>query len=177
MGNMDKIVITGIPGTGKTTVAERISEVKGLEVTHVDSNFIQEKGLSIGKDEPRQSEEVDLEKLKETLIPIKGIIESHLLCEFHLPDSIPIVLRCRPDVLKERLKKRGYSDEKIQENIEAEAIDYCVQRTKENYGESYEVETTSKEVEETVKECIKVVDGESKGDKDIDYSDYLISSL
>ena len=48
-------------------------------------------------------------------------IDSHLS---HGTDcSRIIVLRCRPSVLAERLRKRGYSEAKVRENVQAEVLD------------------------------------------------------
>lgn len=173
----EKLVITGVPGTGKSTVAERLGKRTGLDVLKVDHNFIEDNGLSIEYDEERKSTVVDLDKLKGRLIDFKGILESHLLCEFHLSNSIVIVLRCNPETLEKRLEKRGYDKKKIRENLESEAMGYCSNRAKENYEDVYEIETQDKEVKEVVEEILRVIKGESEGEEDIDYSDYLLSSF
>lgn len=177
--NIDKerIIITGTPGVGKSTVASRLGSKTKLDVLHVNSDFVESVGASTGEDKKRKSKEVDLEKLKDILKSFNGIIESHLLCEFTLPDSIAIVLRCKPETLKERIENREYSEEKVKENIEAEVIDYCAQRAMENYEEVFEVETTDRDIEETVEKCLKIIKRESKGDKDIDFSDQLLASF
>lgn len=172
---MEKIIITGSPGTGKSTIASLIGEEENKKVVHVDSEFVIENNLSLGKEDG--SEAVDLRNLKRLLEDTKGIIESHLLCEFNLPSSLVIVLRCRPKVLKKRLNHRGYSMGKIKENLEAEAMGYCTQRAEDNYREVYEVETSDRKAGDTVEKCIEVIHGGSKGDKGIDYSDYLLCSL
>lgn len=173
----EKIIITGTPGTGKSTLASKIGSETDLNVLHVDSSFVESQGVSIGEDEERGSKEVDLKSLKEILLDFNGVIESHLLCEFNLPDSLIIVLRCSPEELKERIKDRGYPEKKVEENLEAEAMDYCTQRAIDNYEEVFEVETTDRSIEETVEECLKIIRGESEGDKDVDYSSQLLSSL
>ncbi len=173
----EKIIITGTPGVGKSTVASKLGSKTGLNVLHVDSDFVESQGVSKGIDKEKESKEVDLGKLQEILTDFKGIIESHLLCEFNLPDSIVIVLRCNPESLKERIEDRDYPEEKVKENLEAEKIDYCTQRARENYSEVFEVETTDRDIEETVKECLKIIREENEGDKDIDFSDQLLSSF
>ena len=50
-----------------------------------------------------------------------SILEGHFSHEFDNIDKI-IVLRCDPKVLVKRLSERGYSKEKVRENLEAEAI-------------------------------------------------------
>ena len=40
----------------------------------------------------------------------------------HLPCDVGVVLRCDPDILRERLEKRGYSEKKINDNVEWELM-------------------------------------------------------
>lgn len=173
----EKIVITGTPGVGKSTVASKLGSKTELDVLHVDSNFVESAGVSTGEDERRKSKEVNLEKLKDILESFNGVIESHLLCELSLSNAICIVLRCSPKTLRERIKDRDYPEEKVEENVEAEKIDYCTQKAMENYKETFEIETTDRNIEETVEECLEIIKGESEGDRDIDFSDQLLSSF
>jgi len=154
---IEKIVITGCPGTGKTTLAEELGKELSVKVIHVDRDFIEENDLDLGVDEYRDSVEADLEKLKDVLKGEKAIIESHLLCEIELKDALVIVLRCNPGELRKRLKKRGYNKEKIKENVEAEIVDYCAEKARENYSEVQEIETTDKNVEETKQRLLKII--------------------
>jgi len=154
---IERIVITGCPGTGKTTLAEELGKELGLKVIHVDRDFIKENDLGLGFDKDRDSVEVDLEKLEDFLKGEKAIIESHLLCEIELKDALVIVLRCDPSELRNRLEKRGYSEGKIRENVEAEIVDYCVEKARENYSEVHEVETTDRDVEETKQKCLEII--------------------
>lgn len=172
-----RVIISGTPGTGKTTTANLLGEETGLKVFNIDTKYIRDLEADLEKDKEKDSINVNLRKLRERLIELEGIIESHLLCEISLPDSIVIVLRCKPEKLEKRLKKRNYDKGKIKENLEAEALDYCTQRSSENYGELYEVDTTDKKTSEVVEECISILKGRRKGDGNIDFSDYLFSSL
>ena len=54
------------------------------------------------------------------------IIEGHIAHDFGVDEKVNtvIVLRTRPSVLRKRLNKRRWSDSKIQENVEAEALDH-----------------------------------------------------
>ena len=157
--NVNKVIITGCPGTGKTTLADEIGKCLDLEVIHIDQDYIKNNGLSKGYDEIRESIEVDLEKLKEKLKNKEGVIESHLLCEFNLKKSIVIVLRCDTGELKKRLEKRGYSEDKIKENLESEIFNYCGEEARSNYGENkvYELDTTDKTVEENKSKIVNII--------------------
>ena len=61
-----------------------------------------------------------------------------------LPCDRIVVLRCRPDVLKQRLAPRKYREEKIRENAEAEALDVFLIETVEEFDpdQIFELDTT-----------------------------------
>lgn len=62
-----------------------------------------------------------------------------------------IVLRVRPEVLKKRLEARDYSESKIRENLEAEALGVCSAEAFEKYPEStYELDVTNLSIDEAV---------------------------
>lgn len=127
-----RLVITGTPGTGKTTLAEAISN--SLELPLIQANeFAKEKDLV------ESDGSVDVDRLRELILEkiskMRGFVaEGHLLCEFQIPADRCVVLRCNPKQLEGRLKARGYSGEKLRDNIECEALDYCLVNAEENYG-------------------------------------------
>ena len=117
-----KIAITGTPGVGKTRVAHELSTVLGF--THVCIAEIAKKvGAIVGKEE--ESFVVDTDALSQELKEMDDIIIDSHFAEMFDADFV-FVLRCEPLVLRERLRGRGYSEEKIKENIMAEMLDYCL---------------------------------------------------
>ncbi len=166
----EKIIITGVPGTGKTTIANMLGEHFMTRVIHITDyikeNELIEKKLRDGTIIPKMKE------LRNMLNKETGIIEGHLACEFKLRNSFVLVLRCHPEELKKRLKKRGYSTKKIKENVEAEALDYCTQMARQNYKAVFEIDTTNKKPKETFEKALKIIYGTSQGD-DVDFSSYL----
>jgi adenylate kinase len=87
-----------------------------------------------------------------------------------------IILRCRPDILKSRLLKRGYSKEKIRENVEAEALDVILVETLDIHppGNILEIDTTSATIPDCVGQIEQFIRREipsSYGKND--WSDYL----
>ena len=64
--------------------------------------------------------------------------------------DICIVLTCEPFMLEKRLSERGFSYEKIQENLEAERFGVMLGEAMNNYGESKVMifDTTYTSVEE-----------------------------
>lgn len=76
------------------------------------------------------------------------IVEGHLshLCEG--ADKM-IVLRLNPSILRGRLEERNYTESKIQENLEAEALAVCSAEAYDIYGEkTNEIDVSDKSIEE-----------------------------
>ncbi len=167
----EKIIITGTPGTGKTTLADKLGDYYKTRVIHI-TEYLKEHPELIEKTKRDGTIIPKMAELRKALNQEQGIIDGHLACEFKLRNSFVIVLRTNPKELKKRLKERGYKPKKIKENIEAEALDYCTQKSEENYKAVYEIDTTNKTPEETFKMALKVIYGTSQGDK-VDFSDYL----
>ncbi|MFP4169574.1 MAG: adenylate kinase family protein [Methanomassiliicoccales archaeon] len=136
------IAITGTPGTGKSTVGKALRS-RGYEV--IDLGRLIEEGELLGELDPvRDTHEVDLDALDE-LVREKGgdeaIVVGHLAhC---LSVDRAVVLRCRPPVLEERLRARGWSEAKIRENLEAEACDIILVESLEEVDRVFEIDVSS----------------------------------
>ncbi|HUW68259.1 MAG TPA: adenylate kinase family protein [Candidatus Nanoarchaeia archaeon] len=139
------IALTGTPGTGKTTICNFL--IKSFKIIDLNKLVIDE-GLHFGQDEERGSLIADLDALNEKVHAILKDETSTVVIEGHLShylsgyDAI-IILRTRPEVLGKRLETRGYTREKITENIEAEALDVILIEAVELNEKVYEVETTT----------------------------------
>ena len=69
-------------------------------------------------------------------------------------------LRARPDILTKRLYKRKWSNSKIQENLEAEALDICTFEAVEIHGDKVnELDTTDIDLEEVADMVIEIING------------------
>ncbi len=158
-----RIVITGVPGTGKTTIAKKLAQLLNLPYISLT-----EEARKLGA-----TFECDVEELKKALsLPSSFVLEGHLACEFAIPSDLCIVLRCAPPLLKERLKERGYSEEKIEENVMAEALDYCTQRARLFYKRVEEVETAGRSEDEVLKIILEILKG--KKGEEVDYGEWLL---
>ena len=144
---MTVVIVSGCVGTGKSTLAKKLS--KALKFEYVDvTKLIKENNLSDGYDKKNKCEIVDVKKLNKFLVElIKSkknlIIDSHLS---HYLDKkyvdLCIVTTCDITILRERLKKRNYSAQKIKDNIEAEIFDTIVIEAKERKHSLLIVDTT-----------------------------------
>lgn len=103
------------------------------------------------------------------------IVEGHLshLCA---GANKLIVLRCRPEILEKRLALRDYSDAKIYENLEAEALGVCSAEGLEIYENNiYEIDVSDLSVDDVVLTLIDVVNGEKElSFGEIDFMDWLL---
>nr|WP_230972404.1 adenylate kinase family protein [Archaeoglobus neptunius] len=146
------IALTGTPGTGKTAVAEKLKK-RGLRVESVIE--LARKNDSI-IDEEGDEVVIDVERLSKTRFD--GIVEGHL--SHLLSPDLTVVLRCNPLVLKKRLEERGWSEEKVMENVEAELLDVILVEALESCPEVYEVDTTNLKVDDVA----DIVEGIVRGD-------------
>jgi len=155
----ERVVLTGTPGTGKTTVAEQLGNRLGIEIHHLN-DLIREEGLHEGEDEERGSLIADIDAVREHLGDWSGLLDSHLA--HHFDADAAIVLRCHPDQLEERLRARGESAAKATENAESEALDIVLSETVQRFGREqvYEIDTTDRSPDEVADEVVTVLRGE-----------------
>jgi len=152
-----RIALTGTPGTGKTTVAAL------LPYRIIDINALVKEGLNLGKDPRRGCLEADMDALARRLDEMAWreicILEGHF--SHHFADWC-IVLRLAPSELGKRLKARDYPQEKIRENLEAEALDVILVEAVELCGRVDEIDTTGRTPQEVASLVIKIIEGEQK---------------
>ena len=176
------IFITGTPCTGKTTVSEILSDKLGCKLIKINDLAI-ENDFVLGIDDEKGYKVIDIDALDEKVSQIISDSDELIVFEGHLAhlcsgaDKV-IVLRVRPEVLKSRLEGRDYSEAKIRENLEAEAMGVCTAEAYDIYGEEVsEIDVTDLSVDEIVEILIDVIDGRKSFDVgQIDYMDWLISN-
>jgi adenylate kinase len=138
------IIVTGSVGSGKTTYAKRLvreKRKKGLNYKYIDvSKIVMDNKKQVGAKYNRKLKTYDVDTNKLNKILIKKIEEARkqkqtLVIDSHLSHYLPakyvdkcIVIRCSDlKQLRRRLKKRGYKEEKIMDNLEAEIMESCLQ--------------------------------------------------
>ena len=139
------IVITGTPGTGKTTISGLLKgRMKNAELIKANDLV---KSLRLYTSRAKEGEfVVNMPKLKGELERrIKKsraetiILEGHILCDIKIKGAIAIVIREHLKTTEKRMKLRHYSKKKIEDNIVSEAVDYCGINAENNYSKVYEV--------------------------------------
>lgn len=128
------ILVTGVPGTGKTTLSKLLAEQLNISLNQaintVNKNYyeyincgeiIQNNKLWQGWDEKMNCSILDDDKVVDFLE--NDISQGGKILDFHSCDFFPerwfdliILLRIDNKILRERLKERGYSDDKIMNN-------------------------------------------------------------
>ncbi|ELZ71729.1 putative nucleotide kinase [Haloferax prahovense DSM 18310] len=168
-----RVVVTGTPGTGKTTATERVADDLDLDVVHLN-RLVKDEGLWTERDEERDTLVVDLDAARDELGDWDGLVESHLAHHFEA-DRV-VVLRCRPDILEQRLLDRGEAETKARENRESEALDVILGEAVEFHGEDsvYEIDTTERDPDAVADDIAAVVAGEREPSAGtVDFIDYL----
>ena len=154
------IALSGTPGTGKSTTAA-ILESEGNSV--VDVNELADNGGCMrSMDEQRESREVDtacLERIDLSEYRAGTVFDGHLA--HYLPVDTVILLRTSPAVLEGRLLTRGWPQEKVRENMEAEACDVILIESTELGRTVYEIDTTSKSPQSVVRDIGRISSGDT----------------
>ncbi len=177
------IFISGTPCVGKTTVASVVSNNLNAKLIKINQLAI-ENDLVLGIDSEKGYKIIDIDKLDSLLQDIINNLDSDklLIVEGHLShlcsnaDKV-IILRLHPNVLEKRLASRNYSESKIRENLEAEALDVCGQEAYETYFDKVaEIDVTNLAVDEIAMLIEDVIFNQKNTSfSEIDFMDWLIN--
>ena len=162
------IVITGTPGTGKTTVAKLLA--KHMNSTYLSLNEIARKYNCLTSfDAERKSWVIDEKKLSKHIVRIINEKKyNNLIIDTHFGEIIPdeyvsfvFILRTHPEELEKRLKNRNWPKNKIKENVQAEILGVCIFDALNFYGKEkvFEIDTSNTDPQEVVETIIKIISG------------------
>ena len=133
---MKRIVITGTPCVGKTTLAAAVAKELGVPVLDINDFAVSHGYFHVKPGEAEKT--VDIKRtaveLRKHLEALEGYVaEGHLACEFELPCDVVVVLRAHPKILAKRYAERKYPKAKTDDNLLCELLDYCQTLSELNY--------------------------------------------
>ena len=154
---MSVILLGGTPGTGKTRVAKILGSKLSVEVISL-GELADESGCISAQDKARKTGIINEDCLVDVLIDLTEDKSKRLVIEGHYIDLVPsssvqfvFILRTHPEELRDRLSKRKYSEDKINENVEAEVLGVCQLDALDAFGEKrvFEIDTSKLSAPET----------------------------
>ncbi len=144
------LMVVGVAGTGKTTLASILSNLLGIAFIDLPQ-YVRERMLYEGLEEGDMI--IDLAKVSSSLgaeIRRRGDAVVASVYPFK-PRSVEvemaIILRKRPDKLLRILEERGYGPQKIAANLEAELIDLPLTHSIDRYGKNKVVQLNVTDVD------------------------------
>ena len=161
-----KLLITGVPGTGKTLISKKLAEMLNLNYINVGEFAKDNFDFPIEDDEIVIDEKEVEKKLKEL---------ENIVIDSHIPFKADkaLILRCNPPILLERLRQRRYSEEKIKDNLLSEILDYEIYAVKELFSDEDIYEVLSETIDETMKEILEIIKGKGNSLKNGNHFNFL----
>ncbi len=153
------VAITGTPGVGKTSLLSQPAlQGYGYEIVSVEDLATRHWAIT-GK----ELREIDVDKLASKMERSERMVmlDGHL--SHYLNPDICIVLRCHPEVLEARLRERDYDEQKIRDNVEAEAIDLVLIEAMELNEKVYEIDNTDTPSDKTAQMILEIISGRTEG--------------
>jgi len=160
---LPNILITGTPGTGKSSLAQLAAEKlapKGFKYIDVTA-LIKDHECHEGMDEEFNSLIVDDDKLldvMEELLTNGGCIVDYHSCDF-FPErwfELVLVMTVNTELLYDRLIARGYDTKKVNENMECEIMKVVLDSAKESYAEEVVQDLPSNTTEDMESNMVRI---------------------
>ena len=175
-----RLVITGNPGVGKHTSAKIIAEKIDAKIIDINDvaidNNARGKNTDLGFDVDVKKLVMVLGKLLKTKRDL--VLVGHLAPYVLKPGEISLVavLRRSPYELEKTLKKRGYSVDKVRENVASEILGTSLYDSLKTFGKRKvaEFDTTGKSPEETGDEILAALQKKPKSKPKLLGIDWLI---
>ena len=163
-----RFVITGNPGVGKHTTAKIIAEKINADIIDIndvaiDNNATGKKtDLGLDVDVKRLVRLLEKQLKAERDLVIVGHLAPYVLRPVGI--SLVAVLRRSPYELEKTLKKRGYSVDKVRENVASEILGTSLYDSLKTFGKRKvaEFDTTGKTPKETADEILAALQNKQK---------------
>jgi adenylate kinase len=136
------IAISGSVGTGKTTIAKEVAKKMNMEIIHLNDWALD---FKIKEVKELQTFDFNLDGLIHKINQhISNNLNKNIILEGHFahyinPELVDLLFVINRDLnfLKEEYQKRGYNEQKIEDNLEVESFNLCFY---EGLEEGYEEE-------------------------------------
>lgn len=156
------ILVTGTPGTGKTTTSTALAEATQLNHINI-GDLVKEKNLHDGWDDELDSyilnEDLVCDELEDVMDEGGNIVDYHG-CDF-FPErwfDCVVVLQTDNTILYDRLSRRGYKESKLSNNVECEIFQVLLEEAKESYAEDKAVALKSDTIEDISRNVATLTD-------------------
>ena len=160
-----RLAITGNPGVGKHTTTRFLCEkLEGLKIIDINKIIIDNNAFLLNDDE--YGKEVDIKKtLKLMRYELKNggdlVIIGHLVPYVLKPDGIDlvVVMRRSPYEIIRTFEERGYSPEKIKENVASEILGISFYDALKTFGKNkvIEFDATGKTPQQSAEEIVSLL--------------------
>jgi adenylate kinase len=165
------VLVTGTPGVGKTSVSRSLASK--LDSVYISlAELVKRERLISGVDKARGSLIADTDRVSKRMQEIiksserDVVVDGHYVVDVVQSKDVHLVfvLRRDPSELRSVMENRGFSEEKLWENLAAEILDVCLVDAVLAFGSDKvcEIDVTGKRIEEVVKELILVLEGKEK---------------
>ncbi|CAL0318444.1 unnamed protein product [Lupinus luteus] len=156
------ILVTGTPGTGKTTLSTALAE--SIQFRHINvGDLVKDKNLHDGWDDELDcfilNEDLVCDELEDVMEEGGNIVDHHG-CDF-FPErwfDCVVVLQTDNTVLYDRLSHRGYNETKLSNNVECEIFQVILEEAKESYPEDRVVALKSDTIEDMSRNITTLTD-------------------
>lgn len=160
--NGPNILVTGTPGTGKSLLCKELAQATGLNYISIEE-LAKENEFYLDYNQEMDCHEIDedkvIDEIEDQMKEGNNIVD-YYNCDF-FPErwfDIVFVLRTDNSILYDRLEKRHYTPQRIQDNVQCEIFQSILDEARESYQEEIVIELTSNTPEDMDNNLSKIQD-------------------